>query len=310
MTSSTYLVFNTASYSYMSEEVLALGSYDRGELECKVFADGERYHRIDSPAEGRNVVIIGGTITDADTLEIYDLACAFTKLGALSLTLVMPYFGYSTMERAIKPGEVVTAKTRARLFSAIPPAIHGNRVLLLDLHAEGIPHYFEGGISAKHVYAKDPVKKAIRDFAADDFVLASTDAGRAKWVQSLAIDLGVPASFVLKQRTGDETTELLAVSAHVEGQNVVIYDDMIRTGGSLITAAQAYKDAGAKSIMAVATHGILPGNSLAKLQKSGLFSKVICTNSHPNAVGLAGDFLHVVSVAETLVLAINAGFRL
>jgi ribose-phosphate pyrophosphokinase len=289
---------------------MTLGGFERGALESKIFADGERYHRIDSHVEGRDVVIIGGTINDADTLEIYDLACAFSKLGALSLTLVMPYYGYSTMERAVKPGEVVTAKTRARLFSAVPPAIHGNRALLLDLHAEGIPHYFEGGISAKHVYAKDPIKQAIRQFAEKDFVLASTDAGRAKWVQSLAIDLDVPASFVLKQRTADDATELMAVSAHVEGQNVVIYDDMIRTGGSLITAAKAYKDAGAKSIMAVATHGILPGDSLAKLQKSGLFSKVVCTNSHPSAVGLAGDFLHVVSVAETLVLAINAGFRL
>jgi ribose-phosphate pyrophosphokinase len=216
------------------------------------------------------------------------------KNGARRLTLVVPYFGYSTMERAVKSGEVVTAKTRARLLSAVPHAQGGNRILLLDLHQEGIPHYFEGDLTAVHVYAKPVTTAAIRRVGASpgggDFVLACTDAGRAKWVQSLANDLGVQPSFVFKRRLDGEQTEVTAVSAQVAGKRVVIYDDMIRTGGSLLSAARAYRAAGASSLAAVATHGVLPGESLKKIRDSGLFSAVVCTDSHPRARELAPQF--------------------
>jgi ribose-phosphate pyrophosphokinase len=89
-------------------------------MEVSTFTDGERYQRILSKIENRDVILIGGTVTDEPTLELYDLASSLVSYGANSLTLVIPYFGYSTMERAVLSGEIVTAKTRARLFSAIP----------------------------------------------------------------------------------------------------------------------------------------------------------------------------------------------
>src|SRR5205814_1132047 len=127
---------------------------------------------------------IGGTISDGDTLELYDLATGLVQNGAQSLTLLIPYFGYSTMERPVKPGEVVTAKSRARLLSSLPAAIEGNRVMLLDLHSEGLPYYFEGAMRPVHLYAKAVITAVARRLCGDDFVLACTDAGRAKWVQS------------------------------------------------------------------------------------------------------------------------------
>jgi ribose-phosphate pyrophosphokinase len=98
------------------------------------------------------------------------------------------------------------------------------------------------------------------------------------------------------------------VSAHVRDRPVVIYDDMIRTGGSLLGAASAYRDAGARSISAIATHGLFPGDALDRLQRSGLFDAIVCTDSHPRARALAPDsdgdsdeFLQVVSVAQLLL---------
>ena len=99
-------------------------------------------------------------------------------------------------------------------------------------------------------------------------MLASTDAGRAKWVESLAKDLQVDAAFVYKRRTSGSETEITGVSANVAGQRVVIYDDMIRTGGSLLNAAQVYRDAGAVAIDAIATHGVFPGDSLEKFARA------------------------------------------
>ncbi len=293
------LVFSTPSYAYLGDHICALGEFDPGSLQTRLFPDGERYQRIDCDVSGRDVVVIGGTISDVDTLRIYDLACALVKYRVRTLTLVMPFFGYQTMERALLPGEVVTAKTRARLFSAIPAALGGNRVVLMDLHASGIPYYFEDHIRAVHLYARPVILQAARDLGGDDFVLACTDAGRAKWVQNLANHLGVPAAFVLKRRLGDSETEVSAVSASVEGRRVVLYDDMIRSGSSLMGAAAAYHEAGASSVAALVTHGVFPGDALTRINASGLFTDVACTDTHPRAREL-GEGLRIYSVAGLL----------
>ena len=293
----TVLLYATVPYAPMRDALLGDGRV-AGTLERTSFPDGERMFRIGESVDRRDVVLVAGTIDDAATLEIYDVASALVTYGARRLTLVIPYFGYSTMERAIKPGEVVTAKTRARLLSSIPPASYGNRVMLLDLHSEGIPHYFEGEITTFHVYAKDLVKTAARAFGGEELVIACTDAGRAKWVESLANDLGVSAAFVFKRRLSGSATEVLAASARVEGRPVVIYDDMIRTGGSLIQAGRAYREAGATRMIAIATHGLFPGAALKKIRDSGLFEYVVVTDSHPRSRELEDDFLRVESVAS------------
>lgn len=296
------IVFHTLAYQALADAVCAAGGFQRGDVDVERFPDGERYQRVLSPVDGGDVVIIGGTPTDADTVELYDLASGVVEAGAQRLTLVIPFFGYATMERATKSGEVVTAKTRARLLSSIPLPGSGSRVMLVDLHTDGIPYYFEGGIRPFHVYAKPVILEAVRQLAGDggEFVVACTDAGRAKWVESLANDLGVDAAFVFKRRTSGQDTQVLAVSADVKGKHVVIYDDMIRTGGSLLGAARAYQQAGARRISAVATHGVLPGNALEKLRASGLLDRVVVTDTHPRALQLRGDFLQILSVAPLL----------
>lgn len=290
------LLFCTREYGYLRDALLRFGG-EAGHVERVDFPDGERLLRITEDVDDRETLLVGGSTDDAATLELFDLATGLVTAGAKRLTLVIPYYGYSTMERAVRPGEVVTAKTRARLFSSIPPASYGNRVLLLDLHSEGIPHYFEGEITAFHVYAKELVKEAARRLAGDGFVMACTDAGRAKWVESLANELGTEVAFVFKRRVSGSQTEVTASSARVAGRDVVIYDDMIRTGGSLIEAGRAYRAAGAARLWAITTHGLFPGNALDKLRASGLFEKVVCTDSHPRARKLASEFLEVLDVS-------------
>lgn len=295
------LLFSIQSYQYLQERLLALGGFRRAEVEVKIFPDGERYQRILTEVEGENVVLLGGTPTDTDTLELYDLASAIGKYGAKNLTIVIPYFGYSTMERAVKKGEVVTAKTRAKLLSSIPKT--GSRItfVLMDLHTEGLPHYFEGDVQSVHLYCKEVIMQACAEIAGKDFILACTDAGRAKWVESLANDMGVNAAFVFKRRVSGEETVVTGISADVTGKVVVIYDDMIRTGGSLINAARSYKEAGASKIYAITTHGLFNNNALQRLQESGLFEKIYCTDTHPNSQKEARNpFLVVKSVAEII----------
>ena len=294
------LLFNITDYEYLAERVLAYGLFEKGELEVSHFTDGERYQRIICNVEDRDVVLLGGTVSDQATLELYDLASSLVSYGANSLTLVIPYFGYSTMERAVLSGEIVTAKTRARLLSCIPRSNRGNKVLLFDLHSEGIQYYFEHGLYPVHVYCKDIVIAAAREYGGNNFVMASTDAGRAKWVESLANDMGVNAAFILKRRLKGDHTEVSAINADVAGKTVIIYDDMIRSGGSIINAAQTYKNAGAGDIYVITTHGLFVNDGINKLKNSGLIKKLICTDSHVNTQYIADDFTEIRSLAELI----------
>ena len=254
------LLFATERYQELGEDIAGTGGSDLGIIERKVFPDGERYRRIETDVATRDVVVVGGTVDDADTLEIYDLGSGLVQQGAHTLTLVLPWFGYQTMERATKRGEIVAAKNRARLLSSIPTAGSGNRVVLIDLHSEGIPQYFSGNIRPVHLQARSVVLQAIRDFGGEDFVLGATDAGRAKWVESLANDLQVDAGFVFKRRLSDRETEVTALAADVEGRPVVIYDDMIRTGWIADLRGEVLPRCGCKrSVCGMHARGLRPG---------------------------------------------------
>jgi ribose-phosphate pyrophosphokinase len=298
------LLFAIKEYEYLAEKVLNCGDFEKGELQVDHFTDGERYQRIISKIENRDVILVGGTVTDQATLELYDLASSLVSYGANSLTLVIPYFGYSTMERAVLPGEIVTAKTRARLLSSIPKSNRGNKVLLFDLHSEGIQYYFEHDLYPVHVYCKDIVIKAALEYGGNNFVMASTDAGRAKWVESLANDLGVNAAFILKRRLKGDHTEVSAINADVAGKTVIIYDDMIRSGGSIINAAKTYKDAGAGDIYVITTHGLFVNDGISKLKNSGLIKKLICTDSHVNTQFINDEFVVIKSLDKLICEAL------
>lgn len=305
--SSRKLLFTIQTYAYLEPRFLAAGDFERGEIERKTFPDGERYLRLAVETEGRDVVLLGGTPTDLDVIELYDLGYAISRAGARSLSVVMPYFGYATMERAVYPGEVVTAKTRARLISAIPPCEAGTRVFLFDLHTDGIAFYFSDSHVTHHVYGAPLITAAIRARMGDrPFVLGATDAGRAKWVQSLAQRLGVEPAFVYKRRDpGQGTLSVTGINADVRGREVMIYDDMIRTGSSLLQAGRAYLAAGATAVHAIASHLVLPTDSLELLQRSGVFQSISGTDSHPSSLKLSGDPLAVTSVAELLAEALK-----
>ena len=111
------LVFAAEPYHYLQDAICQHGSLPAGRIESRRFPDGEHYHRVLDTVAAQDAVLIGGTIDDEQTLAVYDVACALVSERAASLTLLVPYFGHSTMDRAVWPGEAVTAKTRARLFS-------------------------------------------------------------------------------------------------------------------------------------------------------------------------------------------------
>jgi ribose-phosphate pyrophosphokinase len=294
---------NTTIISCAGYEILALAIQNAAELnkhvghvvanpliERKQFADGEVYHRYTCDIRGSRVVIVGGTRNDTEFMELYDLAWYACKAGAADIRLYIPYFGYSTMERAVKPGEIVKAKVRAQILSGLP-CTQRITIVMTDLHASGMEHYFEGSIHTVHHYAKHAVIARCRAVKAE--VIASTDAGRAKWVESLANEMSIQSAFITKRRLSGTETEVAAVNADVKGKVVVVYDDMCRTGSSLIKAGEVYRQMGAKEVHAVFTHPVLPGNSLEKL--------VIATC---DCDGIEGSVFDSVSYGNTLPVAV------
>jgi ribose-phosphate pyrophosphokinase len=295
------LLFSIPSYAYLEPSFLACGDFEQGKTERKHFPDNERYLRILSDLWGRDVIVLGGTPTDLDWLEVFDLASGIARAGARSLAIVIPYFGYQTMERAVRTGEVVVAKSRARLLSSIPAPEGGTRFFLFDLHTDGIEFYLDDRVLTRHIYGAPMITTKILERMGDtNFVLGACDAGRAKWVQSLARDMRVEPAFVYKTR--DASSGALAVTgvnADVRGREVVVYDDMIRTGSSLIQAAKSYLAAGATKVHAIASHLVLPGDALESLRASGVFTSIMGTDSHPGSQKLAQKDL--VSIAPRLV---------
>src|SRR5947209_1285282 len=271
-------------------------------VERQQFPDGERYLRFALDDRfgllGQCVVLVGATESGTSLDELYRLGCAAVKYGARMLVLVIPYFGYSTMERAVRPGEVVTAKTIARRLSDIPRAHQGNHALLMDLHSAGIVHYFEGDTIVLELYAEPRLVPAIERLGLRNLCLASTDMGRAKWVETFANRLCTPVALIHKKRLSGSETKVSAVVGDVAGRDVVLFDDMIRTGGSLLQAADAYLKAGAASVYAAATHLVLPPGTVERLEASPL-ARVIGTDTHPNHRLVEGrPRFEVVSVAD------------
>ena len=321
------ILFSTKQYNYLADEITSIdneiilkgmeqgddsvnfGSFTQGVITEKKFPDGEGYHKIDTNVDGADVVYIAGTPNDVDWLEILSVGSAMVKYGAHTLTVIIPYMSYSTMERAVELREVIKAKPMLRLLSMIPKS-HRNKFIFLDLHADTLPLYLEGDVIAEELKCDDIVRETAKEMAgSDDFVFASADMGRAKQINKFANELGVESAFVSKERSSGTDTEVkLVVGASVKGKKVIIYDDMISTGGSLIKAGQAYKDAGASEVYAIATHGVFPGWAAKKVLDSEVFEYITTTNSHPKACISAAtegvDNLQIKSIAEKLYIKI------
>lgn len=250
----------------------------------KPFGDGERYLRIETDSRleffGRNVIIVASTVTEDDFAEVCRVGSAVAKYGARRVIYVIPFFGYSTMERAVKPGEIVTAKVLARQLSQLPSGDMRNCFLMLDLHAPGFTHYFEGESLRFELYSEPVLTNAVTELGLKNFMFASADLGRPIWVETFAKRFDTSIAFVRKTRDFTETTTH-EVIGDVSGKDVIIYDDMTRSATSLIHAAEAYLKKGATNIYAILSHLALNKPDVIGLLNKSPIEQVIVTNSHP-----------------------------
>lgn len=284
------LVANQASET-LAREVAGNLNIGFSEMIREQFSDGEVYHAFPDSISGKDLIIVGATHTESSHQELMDLIQGGRYWNARSINLVIPYLGYSTMERA-KPNshEIPKGITRTRqIFRAQP-----HFVAFIDLHSEAVLHAHAGDISTKHVWTDSLVVNKIQESGIEDFVLVSPDYGFSKRVARLASLLKCPHTAADKDRYDIDKTIVSQVSSVVKGKTAIICDDMIRTGGSIIQTALRCLDAGAKDVVVLATHLVLSGDAREKFDNSPI-SKVIGSNTYPGRK--SDELLDVYSVA-------------
>jgi len=238
------------------------------------FPDGECYTRIDCDKLDDDVIIVQNTYPDGNLVEMFLLQDAARRLGAKSITLVIPYFGYARQDKVFKPGEPESAKVMCRHLD-----MNCDRVITIDIHKEIILDNFRcphKDLKAAPVIAEYFKGKNI------DLVL-SPDIGAAGRAQIVGETMGLPYDHLEKTRFSGTEVRISPATVDCKGKRVLIVDDMISTGGTIIAASQALKDAGAAGVSVACTHGLFVNNALERFAGSTL-DTILCCNTLNNAV--------------------------
>jgi ribose-phosphate pyrophosphokinase len=274
------------------------------EMIRKRFADGECYHAFPGDVTGKKLVIIGSTYDDVSHQELLDLIQGGRYWNAASVNVVIPYLGYSTMERA-KPNsnEIPKGITRTRqIFRA-----HPDFVTFIDLHSEAVLHAHAGEINTFHAWTDHLVVEKIRSCGFSDFVLVSPDYGFSKRVARIASMLGCPHTAADKDRYDVDKTIVGQVSSVVRGRMAIVCDDMIRTGGSIIQTAKRCLEAGAAEVAVMATHLVIAGQARDKFADSPI-TRVIGSDTYPGRV--SDDLFDIYSVAPLIAGVLRKQLKL
>jgi len=264
------------------------------------FADGELKIKIEENIRGRDVFIVQSTPSPAENiLELLLFLDAAKRASADRITAVIPYFGYARQDRKDEPRVPISSKLIANLL-----AVSGaSRVLTMDLHAEQIQGFFD--IPVDHLYATPVFLDYYRHRNLDDYVVVSPDLGRANRVRGFARRLSkdLPVAIVEKRRTGPNQSLVLNVIGDVKGKTALIYDDMLDTGGTMVEAAQAILEHGAKGVFACVVHPLLSRNASQRIVESCI-EELVVTDTIALAPEKKSDKLKILSVAGLLGEAI------
>ncbi len=291
---SEYVVVASQASTELGKRIAAELGLSFTDMIRKRFADDEQYHAFPEDISGKTLIIVGSTHTEGSHQELMDLIQGGRYWNAASVNVVIPYLGYSTMERA-KRGhfEIPKGVTRTRqIFRARP-----DFVAFVDLHSEAVLHAHGGEISTRHIWTGELVVEHLQKMDLGDFVLVSPDYGFSKQVAKMASLLGCPHTAADKDRYDTDKTIVSQVSSVVRGKTAVICDDMIRTGGSIIQTAERCMEAGATGTAVLATHLVMAGEARQRFLESSI-TRVIGSDSYP---GRASDeLLEVYSIAPLL----------
>jgi ribose-phosphate pyrophosphokinase len=247
-----------------------------GSLSIKTFAGGERYVRFGESVRGKEVYILQTATRNVneDLMELF-LLCQAAKLSfAKSVHVIMPHMAYSRQDRVAEPRESISAKLVADLLEKSG----ADHVLVLELHSDQIQGFFSvpaDSLTSRHIFSQYFLKKNLKNL-----VVVAPDVGGAKRAKKFADLLGADIAILHKSRPQHHKVEIHEVVGDVNGKTCILYDDIIDTAGTLVSAKEALMERGAKEVYAVATHAIFSPPAIERL-KEAKFTEVIVTDSIP-----------------------------
>lgn len=297
---SEYKIFTGNSHPQLAEEISSVMGKPLGKSEVKKFSDGEISVNLHETVRGVDCYIIQSTndpVND-NLMEILIMIDAMKRASAGRINAVIPYYGYARQDRKAKARDPITAK----LVADILVAAGADRVLTMDLHAAQIQGYFD--IPVDHLLGMPVLVDYWKDKAIEDLVVVSPDHGSVTRARNMAQPLNCPIAIVDKRRPEPNKSEIMNIIGDIEGKNCIIVDDMIDTAGTICNAGQALIDLGAKSVSACATHAVLSGPALERLEASP-FEEVVFLNTIPIDEDKMLDKFKVLSVAPLFAEAMT-----
>lgn len=283
------LATEIASYLDVPMSSASVGRFPDGEIDIKLHED----------IRGSDVFVVQptGPPVNENIIELLLMVDTLRRASAGRITAVIPYFGYARKDRKDEGRVPISAKVVANML--VGSGV--DRVLTIDLHAQQIQGFFD--IPVDHLWARAALEDAVRDLNLEDLVVCSPDVGGVKLARAWAKSLHVPLAIVDKRRTSGSTVVMENVIGEIEGCNVLLSDDMISTAGTITEASRILKEKGAKRVIIAATHAVLCGPAVERLQNSAA-EKVLVSNTMALR-GALPDNLEVVSVAPLLARAIT-----
>lgn len=257
------------------------------------FADGEVLFETKEPVRGENVVILQSTSAPANDTLMELLICvdACKRASAKSITVIMPYYGYSRQDRKGDKRQSISAKLVADLLQTAGV----NHLMCFDLHATQIVGFFN--IPVDNISATSLFYNKLKHEDLTDVVCVSPDHGGVVRTTSLATKLNVPIAIIDKRRPEPNKSEIVSIVGDIKDKRCIIVDDIVDTAGTLCHAADKLKELGAKSVEAYITHGVLSGEAVSLIEKSSL-DKLVITDSI--SLKTSSSKIQVLSLAELL----------
>lgn len=293
-------LFSCRASSHLARKIADELGIELGKSSVTEFSDGEFQPCYDESVRGCMVFIIQSTNPPADNLfELLLMIDAAKRASAYKVIAVIPYYGFARQDRKDRPRVSIGSKLSADLLSAAGV----DRIITMDLHADQIQAFFN--VPVDHLFGSAIFAPYIENLKLDNLTVSAPDMGGSKRANAYARHLQSEMVLCYKLRKKPNAVEEISIIGEVEGRNVIIIDDMIDTAGTLVLAAQMMKDRGATSIRAFATHPVLSGNAVERIDNSPV-EELVVTDSMPfRNTSSKIKVLSIANIFATTIQAVN-----
>ena len=294
-------IFSGRSNPALSERIASSLGRELGTISIKTFSDGELWIKFEENIRGHDVFLIQSTNSPAENIiELALMADAAVRASAGRVTAVIPYFGYGRQDRKDQPRVPISSRVMIDIITAMGI----DRIITMDLHSTQIQGFTK--IPFDHLYSRMVLLDAIKKEGFDpvNSAVLAPDIGSAAISQAYAKRLGMHFALIDKRRYAPNQAAISHLIGELKDKDVLIIDDMIDTAGTTVNAAEAAMEQGAKSVTAIATHGVLSGPALDRLRESSI-RKIIITDTIETKEKKVLDNMDIVTVADVFGSAIN-----